>query len=157
MDDVTRKHSEEAGFQSVTVGELLSLSPEEEALVEIKLALSNRLRQLRGERGRTQEAFGQEIGATQTRIARMEGADRSVSTELLMKALLRAGASREELGAVIAGNRRKRRAFGGSAGPSHRIQSFPGTSPGPPSRRRDGGRASGFVRLFEADSNRPWR
>jgi len=103
MDDVTRKRLKEAGFQSVTVGELLGLSPEEEALVEIKLALSNRLRQLRGERGLTQEAFGQEIGATQTRIARMEGADRSVSTELLMKALLRAGASREELGEVIAG------------------------------------------------------
>jgi DNA-binding transcriptional regulator YiaG len=101
MDEATRKRLEAAGFVETTAEELLGLSPAESALVEIKLALSNRLRRLREEKGLTQEGFGKEIGTTQSRVARMENADGSV--DLLFGALLEAGATREELAEAVAG------------------------------------------------------
>jgi predicted transcriptional regulator len=103
MDEAARKRLEAVGFKSVTVAEFLGLTPEEEALVEIKAALSKRLRELRQARGLTQDSFGEELGVTQSRVARLERADPGVSTELLIRALLKSGATREELGRLIAG------------------------------------------------------
>ena len=103
MNKTIRKRLESAGFRSVTVAEFLNLTPEEEALVEINAALSRRLKELRQARGLTQDSFGEELGVSQSRVARLEGAEPGVSMEHLIRALLKSGATREELGRLIAG------------------------------------------------------
>jgi hypothetical protein len=50
----------------------------------------------------TQEQLAKMLGSCQSRVAKMEAADSSVSMELLARSLLILGATREEVGRVIA-------------------------------------------------------
>jgi DNA-binding XRE family transcriptional regulator len=84
--------------------DFLELTDAEVGLVDIRLALARRLQHVRCDREWTQSDMAGELGTSQSRIARMEDPDPSVSIELLVKSLLALGASREELGAVIAGS-----------------------------------------------------
>lgn len=96
-----RKRLEAAGWRVGSAKEFLDLSEEEAAFVELKLALADRLRELRGEQSWTQATVAQQIGSSQSRVAKMEAADSSVSVDLLIRSLLTLGLSREELGRVI--------------------------------------------------------
>ena len=70
--------------------------------VELKRCLASHLRKLRTERGLTQIHMARLLGSSQPRVARMEAADASVSVDLLVKALLTMGTSREQVGHIIA-------------------------------------------------------
>ena len=50
----------------------------------------------------TQLQVARRLGSSQSRVAKMEAADASVSLDLLIKSLLALGASRSEVGRVIA-------------------------------------------------------
>jgi transcriptional regulator with XRE-family HTH domain len=50
----------------------------------------------------TQEQLAKMLGSSQSRVAKMEAADSSVSMELLVRSLLMLGATRKEVGRVIA-------------------------------------------------------
>ena len=89
------------GWKDGTVAEFLGLTPEESALIEIKLALSRRLRQRR-ERRMTQSQLAEKLQSSQSRIAKAETGDGSVSMELLVRAMLATGASPKEIGKAIA-------------------------------------------------------
>ena len=80
----------------------LELSEEEAAFVELKLALGDYLRRLRKENSWTQSEVAHRLGSSQSRIAKMEAADASVSVDLLVRSLLALGASLQEVGRVIA-------------------------------------------------------
>ena len=80
----------------------LELSPDEAAYVELKLALSKRLRQLRKDRQCTQVQLAAEIASSQSRVAKMEASDPAVSLDLLIKALLALGVTSREIGETIA-------------------------------------------------------
>ena len=67
-----------------------------------KLALSDYLRKLRTRNSWTQSQVARRLGSSQSRVAKMEAADALVSVDLLVKALLALGASRGEVGRVIA-------------------------------------------------------
>ena len=82
--------------------EFLELTPEEVAFVEVKLALAALLRRRRLSHGWTQAEVARRVGSSQSRVARMEAADASVSLDLIVRALLDLGASAGELGRVIA-------------------------------------------------------
>ena len=101
MNDARHKRLEAAGWQVGTVAEFLELTPEESALVEIKVALS---RELRGQRQKkmTQAELAAKIGSSQPRIAKAESGDGSVSIELLLRAMLATGATPQQIGAAIA-------------------------------------------------------
>ncbi len=58
----------------------------------------------------TQEQLGGLLGSSQSRIAKMEAADSSVSIDLMLRALLRMGASRRDVASYIAAPARKRAA-----------------------------------------------
>ncbi|HAZ44505.1 MAG TPA: transcriptional regulator [Cyanobacteria bacterium UBA11369] len=77
------------------------ITPEENALIEIKLALSRSLKQ-RGQQVMTQAELAGKIQSSQPRIAKAENGDASVSIELLIRAILATGATPKEIGQVIA-------------------------------------------------------
>lgn len=94
------KTVEELGWKDGTVAEFLELTPEESALIEIKLALSKYLRQRREER-MTQAQLAERIKSSQSRIAKAEIGHSSVSIELLIRAILATGSTPHEIGKVL--------------------------------------------------------
>lgn len=76
--------------------------PQEVALIEIRLALARELRRRRARRRLTQVQMAKLLRSSQSRVAKMEAADRSVSVDLLVRALLALGATRVELGRLLA-------------------------------------------------------
>ena len=89
--------SKQNGFEVTTVNEFLDLSPYEEAVIEIRLALSQELKKRRLEANKSQVTFAKELNTSQSRLAKMEAGEKSVSLDLLIKGLLKAGISRGEL------------------------------------------------------------
>jgi len=89
------------GWKDGTVAEFLGLTPEESALIEIKLALSRRLRERR-QKQMTQAQLAEKLQSSQSRIAKAETGDGSVSIELLVRAMLATGATPKEIGRAIA-------------------------------------------------------
>lgn len=100
MDSQTQKKLEAKGWKVGTVADFLELSSEESILIEIKLALSKNLKERR-QQLMTQTELANKINSSQPRIAKAENGDRSVSIELLIKAILATGASPQDIGEVI--------------------------------------------------------
>ncbi len=90
--------------------DFLGLTDEEAAFVELKLALADNLRQRRVKRGMTQTQLAKRLESSQSRVAKMEAGDRSVSLDLLVRSLLAVGMTRRELAKVIASSARSRAA-----------------------------------------------
>ncbi|MDZ4169584.1 MAG: helix-turn-helix transcriptional regulator [Coriobacteriia bacterium] len=101
MDKAKRSRLESGGWRAGSAADLLELSPEEAAYVALKLALANLLRDTRTRQGWTQVQVARRLGSSQSRIAKMEAADATVSLDLLVKSLLALGSTREEVGRVI--------------------------------------------------------
>jgi predicted XRE-type DNA-binding protein len=93
---------ERAGWAVGSAADLLELTPEESALVEMKLALSDALRFWRTRKGLTQGALARQLGSSQSRVAKMEAADSTVSLDLLMRSLLHLGATPKDIAKAIA-------------------------------------------------------
>jgi predicted XRE-type DNA-binding protein len=89
---------ERAGWKTVSVQDFLSLSDEEMAVIEVKVALAKRLRDQRKRSGLTQARVAAIVKTSQPRVAKMEAADASVSIDLLVKALVRTGVTVREIG-----------------------------------------------------------
>jgi hypothetical protein len=85
-----------------TVQEFLGLSDEEAALIRAKASLAVMLAQRRKAMGWSQTALAERLGSGQSRVAKIEAAHPSVSLDLLVKALLVAGATMSDIGAVMA-------------------------------------------------------
>lgn len=92
---------ENRGWKAGTVAEFLELSVEESAYIELKLALSEKLKERRARKKFTQAQLAKAIHSSQSRVAKMEAGDPSVSIDLLVKSLLALGVSKKELGRVI--------------------------------------------------------
>lgn len=101
MDQVKCEWVEAKGWKVGSAADFLDLTPEEAALIEIKLALSKSLRERR-EKRMTQVELAERMHSSQPRIAKAEGGDRSVSLDLLMRAMLATGATPREIGTAIA-------------------------------------------------------
>ena len=83
-----------------SVQEFLKLSSEA-SLVELRLALSRTLRDRRTKRGWSQERLAKQLKSSQSRIAKMEAGDASVSVDLLFRSLFVMGAKPRELAKTI--------------------------------------------------------
>ena len=101
-----RRKLENAGWHVGDAADFLQLTPGEAEFVEIKLALASRLREWREEHNWTQAEVARRVGSSQSRVAKMEAADPTVSVDLLMRSLLAVGADRRELGRVLSSRRR---------------------------------------------------
>jgi len=103
MRDDKRGRVEAKGWRVGSTAELLGLSPEEEAYIEIRLRLAEGLKLRRAKRGVTQEELAKSVHSSQSRIAKMEAGDPTVSLDLLVRTLLALGVSRRELAELISG------------------------------------------------------
>jgi DNA-binding XRE family transcriptional regulator len=102
MDAIKRKRLERAGWTVGSVSDFLGLSSVEEELVEMKLALSARLRKTREMGKLTQTDLAKRMGSSQSRVAKMEAGDPTVSLDLLIQGLLAAGATRRQIASALA-------------------------------------------------------
>ena len=93
MDARKRKRLEAAGWRVGSAAEFLELSAEEAALVEMRLAVSDALRGRRQDAGLTQGALARRLKSSQSRVAKMEAGDPSVSLDLLLRAYFATGAT----------------------------------------------------------------
>jgi transcriptional regulator with XRE-family HTH domain len=101
MDPLKKQRLEAKGWKVGTVSDFLELTPEENALIEIKLALSRSLKEQR-QKMMTQTELAEKIHSSQPRVAKAENGDASVSIELLIRSMLAIGITPQEIGQVIA-------------------------------------------------------
>jgi DNA-binding XRE family transcriptional regulator len=102
MDDRKRKRLEAKGWKVGSVKEVLQLSDEEEAYIELRLKLADGLKARRVDKGLTQIQLAKVVQSSQSRVAKMEAGDPTVSLDLLVRSLLALGASNSELAKIIA-------------------------------------------------------
>jgi predicted XRE-type DNA-binding protein len=102
MKATKRAKLEAAGWAVGSAAEFLKLSPEEAAFVEVKVALSQSLRQWRARKKLTQGELAKRLQSSQSRVAKMEAADPTVSVDLLLRSLLRLGAKPKDIARAIA-------------------------------------------------------
>jgi len=103
-----KRKLEAAGWRVGSTAEFLDLTKEEASLIEMKIGLAESIRKRRQARKLTQTQLAKRIGSSQSRVAKMEIADPSVSMDLLVRALLELGATRAQVAKAIA--KRSRRA-----------------------------------------------
>jgi ribosome-binding protein aMBF1 (putative translation factor) len=101
MEAAKRKRLEAAGWSVGSATDFLKLSPEEAAFVELKLRLSESLKRRRQSKKLSQAALAKKIKSSQSRVAKMEAGDPSVSLDLLIRALLAIGVTRNDLARVL--------------------------------------------------------
>jgi predicted transcriptional regulator len=102
MKSAKRARLQQAGWKIGSAKEFLGLTEEELALIEMRLALGRSLKQRRLASGMTQQEVASRVGSSQSRIAKMESADPAVSIDLFVRSLLKLGATRQEVGRIIA-------------------------------------------------------
>ncbi|HEY9448972.1 MAG TPA: helix-turn-helix transcriptional regulator [Gemmatimonadaceae bacterium] len=102
MDRKKQKRLEAAGWQVGSTAHCLELTPEDEQLVEMRISLSAKLREVRQRWLWTQTVLARRLGSSQSRVAKMEAGDRSVSLDLLIRGLFAAGASPRDIGRALA-------------------------------------------------------
>ena len=103
MKKSKRAKLDAAGWAVGSVQEFLGLSDAEAALIEMKLSLSRSLRDRRQRRGLSQVELAKRLRSSQSRVAKMEAGDPSVSMDLLVSSLLVLGASAADLARAIRG------------------------------------------------------
>jgi DNA-binding XRE family transcriptional regulator len=97
-----RRRLEARGWKVGTPKELLDLNDEEAAYIELRLKLADGLKARRSAKGLTQTDLAKAVNSSQSRVAKMEAGDPTVSLDLLVKSLLALGASNRELARIIA-------------------------------------------------------
>ena len=101
MKSDTKARLERAGWRVGDAADFLGLSDEERRFVELKLALAAGVRELRERHGLTQAALAKQLRSSQSRVAKMEAADASVSLDLIMRSLLSIGATPRDIAKLI--------------------------------------------------------
>lgn len=89
------------GWVEGSVQELLGLSDADMAYIETKRALAACLREQRQRKRLTQVQLAQRLKTSQSRVAKMEAGDRSVTIDLLIQSLYRLGASRRVVASAL--------------------------------------------------------
>ena len=110
MKRAKRVRLEARGWRVGTAQDFLGLSDEEAAFVELKLALARGVRARRERNGWTQTRLAKLLESSQSRVAKMEAADRTESVDLLVRSLFAMGTTKRELAKIISEQKRRRAA-----------------------------------------------
>ena len=106
MKDTKRARLEAHGWRVGSVAEFLELTPAEAAFVETKLALSKCVRDRRIAQNVSQSVLAKRLKSSQSRVAKMEASDPSVSVDLLVRSLFRLGAQPADIAKALRPRRR---------------------------------------------------
>ena len=101
MNKEKQKILEKKGWKIGTAKEFLSLTNEEASYIELKLKLSANLKKVRTERKLTQVELARIIKSSQSRVAKLETGDPSVSLDLIIRSLLALGNSKKDIARTI--------------------------------------------------------
>lgn len=106
MRAAKQKKLEKAGWHVGDAADFLGLDSVESQLIDIKIALADLLRATRGRRRLTQFELAEKIGSSQSRVAKLEAGDPSVSVDLLVRTAIAAGAKRGDVAKAVGGRRK---------------------------------------------------
>ena len=106
MRATKRKKLEDAGWRVADTKDFLGLSHAEQQFIDVKLALARLLRKLRTAGRLTQMELADRLGSSQSRVAKLEAGDSSVSVDLLVRSALAAGATKKDLAEALSSKRR---------------------------------------------------
>ena len=101
MNKKKRERLEAAGWKAGTVQGFLSLDDADMEYIETKLALTKAVRERRHREHLTQVALAERMKTSQSRVAKIEKGDPTVSVDLILRALFTLGVSRKELAKAI--------------------------------------------------------
>ena len=101
MDKKKLAKLEAAGWAAGSAQDFLQLSNEEAAFVELKVALARALRAQRSDQHLSQVEAAKRLSSSQSRVAKMESADRSVTVDLILRSLFKLGATQKEIAKAI--------------------------------------------------------
>jgi ribosome-binding protein aMBF1 (putative translation factor) len=101
MKSSKRVRLEARGWRVGSAAEFLELTPEETAFLETKLALSRSVRDRRTAQHVSQAALAKRLKSSQSRVAKMEAADATVSIDLMLRALFALGAKPKDVATAI--------------------------------------------------------
>ena len=96
-----QKKLEAKGWKVGSASDFLELSPEEEAYIELKLSLCKTLKRLRTKKRLSQNDLAKMIRSSQSRVAKMEAGDSSVSLDLVIRSLFSVGVSKKDLAKAV--------------------------------------------------------
>src|SRR5437899_6065641 len=106
MNSTKKARLEAAGWKVGTAAEFLDLNKQQAAFVEMKLALARCLHALRIRRKLSQSRVAELVGSSQSRVAKMESGDPSVSVDLLLRSVLAIGGSPTEIVRALAARKK---------------------------------------------------
>lgn len=97
MDANKKKKLEAAGWRVGDAKDFLGLSTSEMEYIELKLALSRNLVSARKAKKFTQTQLAEKLKTSQSRVAKMEAGDSSVSIDLLFRSLFELDLSKNDV------------------------------------------------------------
>jgi len=95
-----------AGWEVGNAEDFLQLSDEEAQLVALKLSLIDAVKKSRIKRKLSQVDLAQRMKSSQSRIAKIEAGDSSVSLDLIVRALIASGATTRDIQVAFTTNER---------------------------------------------------
>jgi DNA-binding XRE family transcriptional regulator len=101
MKQEKRRRLEAQGWKFGSAKDFLNLTDEDVEYIELHLSLAALLTKRRKSLGYTQTEVADLIGSSQSRVAKMESGDPSVSVDLLIRTLLALGVNRKQVGRAI--------------------------------------------------------
>ncbi len=101
MKSTKKRKLEANGWRVGNTDEFLSLTPEESEYIAMKMSLSKSLQKARARSKMTQKELAVRLNSSQSRVAKMESGDPSVSVDLLVRSLFALGVTRKAVGRLI--------------------------------------------------------
>ena len=101
MDKKSQTKLQAAGWRVGDAQDFLELTEQELMLLQIKESLSQAVRTMRTRQKLTQTELAKRMHSSQARVARIEGADASVTADLMLQALIATGADRKEINKAL--------------------------------------------------------
>jgi transcriptional regulator with XRE-family HTH domain len=96
-----RKKLEARGWKVGDADDFLELSPAESSLVDMKVSLARNLKTLRKTKRMSQQRLAKLLGSSQSRVAKIEACDRSVTMDMMVKSMLVMGATEHDIAMAI--------------------------------------------------------